>query len=54
MCPTCMLGLYDYPETEKHPAFNLALRVNFVNGAGETSGIPLRRRAKACLTWATA
>ena len=36
--PDVMLGLYDYPETEKHPAFNLALRVNFVNGAGETSG----------------
>jgi hypothetical protein len=33
-----MLGLYDYPATESHPAFNLALRVNFVNGAGETSG----------------
>jgi predicted dehydrogenase len=36
--PDVMLGLYDYPKTEKHPAFNLALRVNFVNGAGETSG----------------
>ncbi|MBM3787326.1 MAG: Gfo/Idh/MocA family oxidoreductase [Acidobacteria bacterium] len=30
--PDVMLGLYDYP------GFNLALRVNFVNGAGETSG----------------
>jgi len=30
--PDVMLGLYDYP------TFNLALRVNFVNGAGETSG----------------
>ena len=27
-----MMGVYDYPK------FNLALRVNFVNGAGETSG----------------
>ncbi|HVP47266.1 MAG TPA: Gfo/Idh/MocA family oxidoreductase [Bryobacteraceae bacterium] len=36
--PDVMLGLYDYPATEAHPAFNLALRVNFVNGAGETSG----------------
>ncbi len=36
--PDVMLGLYDYPETARHPAFNLALRVNFVNGAGETSG----------------
>jgi predicted dehydrogenase len=33
-----MLGLYDYPKTDAHPAFNLSLRVNFVNGAGETSG----------------
>jgi predicted dehydrogenase len=30
--PDVLLGLYDYP------TFNLALRVNFVNGAGETSG----------------
>ncbi len=36
--PDLMLGLYDYAATDKHPAFNLALRVNFVNGAGETSG----------------
>ncbi len=36
--PDVLLGLFDYPATDKHPAFNLALRVNFVNGAGETSG----------------
>ena len=36
--PDVLIGLYDYPETPKMPAFNLALRVNFVNGAGETSG----------------
>src|SRR5437764_7760682 len=36
--PDVLLGLYDYPATEAHPAFNLALRVNFVNGAGENSG----------------
>jgi predicted dehydrogenase len=36
--PDVMLGLYDYPKTDKHPAFTLALRVNFVSGAGETSG----------------
>jgi hypothetical protein len=30
-----MLGLYDYPETPSHPAFNLLLRVNFAEGAGE-------------------
>ena len=36
--PDIMLALCDYPETKTHPAFNLALRVNFVNGSGETSG----------------
>jgi predicted dehydrogenase len=29
-----MLGLFDYPETKQHPAFNLGLRVNFVDGSG--------------------
>jgi predicted dehydrogenase len=36
--PDVFLGLYDYPATDRHPAFTLALRVNFVSGAGETSG----------------
>jgi predicted dehydrogenase len=36
--PDVMLGMYDYAAGPSHPAFNLALRVNFVNGAGETSG----------------
>jgi len=36
--PDVLLGLYDYPATDAHPAFNLALRVNFVDGAGESSG----------------
>jgi predicted dehydrogenase len=36
--PDVFLGLYDYPKTEKFPAFNLALRVNFIDGAGETTG----------------
>ena len=37
--PDLLLGIYDYPEVRQAtPAFNLALRVNFENGAGETSG----------------
>jgi predicted dehydrogenase len=35
--PDVLLGLYDYPATASHPAFTLALRVNFVSGAGESS-----------------
>ena len=33
--PDVLLGMFDYPETKEHPAFNLSLRVNFVDG---TSG----------------
>ncbi len=33
--PDVLLGMFDYPEAEAHPPFNLSLRVNFVDG---TSG----------------
>ena len=33
--PDVLLGVFDYPETEAHPGYNLSLRVNFVDG---TSG----------------
>ncbi|NND73037.1 MAG: Gfo/Idh/MocA family oxidoreductase [Rhodothermales bacterium] len=33
--PDVLLGMFDYAPTEAHPAFNLSLRVNFVDG---TSG----------------
>ena len=36
--PDVMLALCDYPKTPSHPAFNLALRVNFAAGANESSG----------------
>jgi predicted dehydrogenase len=36
--PDVMMGVFDYPETEAHPAFNLFLRVNFVSGTGDDSG----------------
>ena len=35
--PDIMLGTFDYPETKVHPAFNLSLRVNFVDGTGGTN-----------------
>ena len=33
--PDVLLGMFDYPEADTHPPFNLSLRVNFVDG---TSG----------------
>ena len=36
--PDVMLGLYDYPARGKFPAFNLSLRVDFVDGATENDG----------------
>ena len=36
--PDVLFGLFDYPETANHPAFNLVLRVNFVSGSEESSG----------------
>lgn len=37
--PDVMLGLYDYPESPEHPAFNLLLRVNFADASGDGSGL---------------
>ncbi len=36
--PDVLVGLYDYAESPNHPAFNLVMRTNFVNGARENSG----------------
>ncbi len=38
--PDVMLGMFDYPETDGHPPFNLSLRVNFSDG---TSGSTVLR-----------
>lgn len=36
--PDVMVGLFDYPKTAQHPAFNLAMRTNFVDGGEENQG----------------
>ena len=39
--PDIICGLYDYPASDKHPAFNLQMRVNFVSGDGGGSRLRL-------------
>ncbi|HET9825742.1 MAG TPA: Gfo/Idh/MocA family oxidoreductase, partial [Chitinophagaceae bacterium] len=39
--PDILLGMFDYPETENHPAFNLSLRVNFVDGTADNTYLRL-------------
>src|SRR5258706_15956984 len=36
--PDVLLGLYDYPQTARHPSFNLACRPNFTHGRAQTAG----------------
>jgi predicted dehydrogenase len=39
--PDLALGLYDYAATKTHPAFNLQMRVNFVDGSEGGEGLRL-------------
>lgn len=39
--PDIMLGMFEYPETKAHPAFNLSLRSNFTDGSGGGSHVRL-------------
>ncbi|GAC1424473.1 MAG: hypothetical protein NVSMB7_00460 [Chitinophagaceae bacterium] len=39
--PDILLGMFDYPQSAVHPAFNLSLRVNFVDGTAEGTSLRL-------------
>ncbi len=39
--PDVLMGMFDYAETEQHPAFNLSLRVNFVDGTADSTYLRL-------------
>lgn len=39
--PDVLLGTFDYPQTTVHPAFNLSLRCNFVDGTSGTTYLKL-------------
>ena len=39
--PDVQIGAFDYPETTVHPAFNLSLRCNFVDGTSGTTYLRL-------------
>jgi len=39
--PDVLLGTFDYPQSQSHPAFNLSLRCNFVDGTSGTTYLKL-------------
>lgn len=39
--PDVLMGMFDYAETPEHPAFNLSLRVNFVDGTADSTYLRL-------------
>lgn len=39
--PDILMGMFDYAETAQHPAFNLSLRVNFVDGTADSTYLRL-------------
>jgi predicted dehydrogenase len=50
--PDVLLGMFDYPETDAHPPFNLSLRVNFVDGTSGSTFLRLVGNEGAMdITW---
>lgn len=50
--PDVLLGTFDYPESAAHPAFNLSLRCNFVDGTSGTTYLRLIGNLGAMdITW---
>ncbi len=39
--PDVLMGMFDYAEAPEHPAFNLSLRVNFVDGTADSTYLRL-------------
>ncbi|MCM4157024.1 Gfo/Idh/MocA family oxidoreductase [Gramella sp. AN32] len=39
--PDVLLGMFDYPDSEQHPPFNLSLRCNFVDGTSGSTYLKL-------------
>jgi predicted dehydrogenase len=39
--PDILMGMFDYADTPEHPAFNLSLRVNFVDGTADSTYLRL-------------
>lgn len=39
--PDVLLGMFDYPDSKQHPAFNLSLRCNFVDGTSGSTYLKL-------------
>ena len=39
--PDLLMGMFDYAETTEHPAFNLSLRVNFIDGTADSTYLRL-------------
>lgn len=50
--PDMLLGMFNYPETQQHPGFNLSLRCNFIDGtSGSTYLKIVGSKGSMDITW---